>query len=101
MKVGRSIINVIGQTHQARTQAVSVDLEQLSDSIKNIATQLATSEPPVDQIVSYQADQVYNKDLEIPDVVIPQILDEKVAIVKSKVKTSLLKKLLSKKSTAL
>ena len=100
MKVGRSIISFISKNYETKALVKSEELEKLSDSIESITAQLVTVESKVDEIVSYQSDMVYDKDREIPPVIVPQILNEKVTA-KPKGKSSLLKKLLSKKSSDL
>ena len=100
MKVGRSIISFISKNYETKTLVKSEELEKLSDSIESVTAQLVTSESRVDEIVSYQSDMVYDKDRVIPPVIVPQILNEKVTA-KPKGKSSLLKKLLSKKSSEL
>jgi hypothetical protein len=67
MKVGRSIVSLINKRSptsslQARAVAVAVDpqLAQLSESIESMTQSLYKGEAKVDEIVSYQADRVYS-----------------------------------------
>jgi hypothetical protein len=65
MKVGRSIVSLINKRSppsslQARAVAVDPQLAQLSESIESMTQSLDKGEAKVDDIVSYQADRVFS-----------------------------------------
>ena len=112
MKVGRSIISIINKTHTHNTKSntgistVNSELESLSESIIEITEKADKKIAKVDEIVSYQADQVYtsetikrgsplNSAAQTGDIIKKEVEKE---VEKPKTKSSLLRKLLSKKS---
>lgn len=122
MKVGRSIVALINKkSGQSAARDVGKQLEQLAEGIENVTKKLSKEEAKVDQIVSYQAEAVYNgtgtlKTLEIAAsdhsevtvaeevavAVVGKVVEletiPKSAGVKSKTRSAFLKRLVTKKA---
>ena len=118
MKVGRSIVSLISKTTSI-TQP-SDQLARLAASIEGVTKSLSKKDAQVDEIVSYQADMVFTSpsaskakelknekevEVEVEDDISKQndVLNKiaaapKVSIEKPKSRSSLLKKLLVKKT---